>query len=200
MTRLPLFAGLAFLCAAPVAGPAVAAPANASSVADSAFDAAGFRRAHYRAPVDRPPAPATQISLADALLLKPAENALFIDVLPAEGGVRDSATGQWRLASPHFTIPGAQWHPETGRSQPDAALWRALRSAVAAARKASSGIPVVLFCRTDCWMGWNAARRLAGDGFANVRWLAEGIEGWHESGRELAVATPVAAGQGTKAE
>lgn len=179
--------------------PAIAAATDASGHADAAqvsvaevasFDSAGYRIARYRAPVDRQPTPATRLALPDALRLKPGENALFIDVLPAEGGVRDPATGQWQLAAEHLTIPGAIWHPEAGRGHPDVALWLALRAKVAEARKRSPAIPVVLFCRTDCWMGWNAARRLARDGFGNVHWLAEGIEGWHHAGRELIVAAP----------
>lgn len=155
------------------------------------FDANGYRTARYRAPVDRPPSPATRIALRDALKLEPGVDALFIDVLPAEGGARDSVTGIWTLATVHETIPGALWHPETGRGQPDVVLWHGLHDAVAAARETSPGMPVVLFCRTDCWMGWNAARRLARDGFGNVHWLAEGIEGWHEAGRALSKAEPV---------
>lgn len=155
------------------------------------FDANGYRIARYRAPVDRAPTPATRIALEDALKLKPGGDALFIDVLPAEGGVRDPATGIWTLATAHETIPGALWHPETGRGQPDVALWHGLHDAVAAARETSPGMPVVVFCRTDCWMAWNAARRLARDGFGNVRWLAEGIEGWHGAGRALVPARPV---------
>jgi PQQ-dependent catabolism-associated CXXCW motif protein len=49
----------------------------------------------------------------------------------------------------------------------------------------------VVFCRADCWMSWNAARRLASQGIRHVRWLAEGIEGWHDSGARLVPATPV---------
>lgn len=179
--------------------PTIAAATDASGHADVAkdsgvetapFDSSGYRIARYRAPVDRQPTPATRLALPDALRLKPGENALFIDVLPAEGGVRDPATGLWQLADEHLTIRGAVWHPEAGRGHPDVALWLALRATVAEARKQSPAIPVVLFCRTDCWMGWNAARRLSRDGFGNVHWLAEGIEGWHEAGKSLIAATP----------
>jgi PQQ-dependent catabolism-associated CXXCW motif protein len=140
------------------------------------FDASGYRTARYRAPVDRPPNPATQIAVSDALRLHPGVDAMFIDVLPAEGAVRDSATGKWTLAAQHETIPGAAWHPETGRGDPDPVLWSGLRQAVLAERAKHPAMPVVVFCRSDCWMSWNAARRLAGEGLGNVRWLAEGIE------------------------
>lgn len=165
-------------------------PSSATS-APHLFDAEGYRTARYRAPVNLPPAPAVPITLAKALRLRPGEDALFIDVLPAEGGVRDAATGKWRLAAQHETIPGAAWHPETGRGSPDAVLWQGLRNAVQAARARRPALPVVVFCRSDCWMSWNAARRLAREGLGQVYWLAEGIEGWHEAGRALVPARPV---------
>lgn len=155
------------------------------------FDAEGYRTAHYRAPVDRSPTPGVQITLEQVLRLKPGVDALFIDVLPAEGGVRDAATGKWTLAVPHQTIPGAAWHPETGRGHPEAVLWQGLRKAVVVARARHPRFPVVLFCRSDCWMSWNATRRLADEGFGQVYWFAEGIEGWHEAGRALVPARPV---------
>lgn len=153
------------------------------------FDEDGYRTARYRAPITVDPAPAQRIALADALALEPERDALFIDVMPAEGGVRDSADGTWHLAQPHRTIAGAHWHPEAGRIPAEGHLWQALEQA---ARQAAPHRPVILFCRVDCWMSWNAARRLAMGGLANIWWLAEGIDGWHEAGRELVAATPVA--------
>ncbi|WP_066554847.1 rhodanese-like domain-containing protein [Croceicoccus bisphenolivorans] len=163
----------------------MAAPAAAQD-----FDADGYRAASYRAPVDRDPRPAARLALPAALLLQPGRDALFIDVLPAMGGVRDASTGQWRLGEEHLTIPGAVWHPEAGRSEPDPALWNALVAEVERARRTDPHVPVILFCRTDCWMGWNAARRLASQGQTNIWWLAEGIEGWRKS-NELVIAEPV---------
>lgn len=155
------------------------------------FDADGYRSARYRAPVEADPAPAQTITLAAALALDPSRDALFIDVMPVEGGVRDFASGEWALSQEHLTIPGALWLPETGRAPVDGDLWAALEARIAAARAAAPDMPVVLFCRTDCWMSWNAARRLALRGIANVHWLAEGTDGWHAAGRTLTVAVPI---------
>ena len=174
---------------AAVAALLLAAPVPA--LGGDVFDADGYRSARYRAPVDRDPRPAARLALAAARLLVPGRDALFIDVLPAEGGVRDPATGRWRLAQSHQTIPGAVWHPEVGRASPDPVLWQGLVDAVERARAKNPKLPVVLFCRADCWMGWNAARRLAAAGHDNIWWLAEGIEGWRvEAG--LVKAEPVA--------
>jgi PQQ-dependent catabolism-associated CXXCW motif protein len=166
-----------------------ASPAQAQGA--PLFDAQGYRSAAFRAPVDRDPAPAVAITPAQARGLAPGA-ALFLDVLPAAGARRDGMTGAWALAGPHETIPGALWYPETGRSPPDAVLWRALAARVAAFRQQQPAAPIVVFCRADCWMSWNVARRLALGGIAGVRWLADGIEGWHEAGGSLVAAAPVA--------
>lgn len=169
--------------------PASADEPVAPPEAPALFDPQGYRIARYRSPITADPAPAAQIALADALALEPGRDALFLDVMPAEGGMRDAATGAWRLGQPHSTIAGAAWHPEAGRMPADPALWQALESA---ARSAAPDRPVILFCRADCWMSWNAARRLAAGGLTNVFWLAEGTDGWHGAGRALVTAVPVA--------
>jgi PQQ-dependent catabolism-associated CXXCW motif protein len=74
---------------------------------------------------------------------------------------------------------------EVGRPGVDPALWSGLRGRIDAWRR-GHGAPVVLYCRVDCWMGWNAARRLARDGLREVYWMAEGVEGWRDAGGTLA--------------
>ena len=183
---------LTALAAALVAGGTSAtAPARAGDAEASLFDPEGYRAARYRAPIRLDPAPAQAIGLAEALTLAPGRDALFIDVMPAEGGVRDPASGAWRLAAPHLTIPGALWFPETGRAPVDQGLWAGLTGAVDEARRARPDLPVILFCRSDCWMSWNAARRLAREGRSGIFWLAEGTDGWHGAGRALIEAAPV---------
>lgn len=183
--------GLTLLAAMQQPGTARAQASISAASPAPDFDSNGYRIARYRAPVDLPPSPAARITLVKALLLKPGVDALFVDVLPVEGGVRDAATGKWSLAVQHETIPGAAWHPEVGRGTPDALLWQGLRNAVQAARARRPALPVVVFCRSDCWMSWNAARRLAREGLGQVYWLAEGIEGWHEAGRVLVKVEPI---------
>ncbi len=154
------------------------------------FDAAGYRIARYRSPILRDPLPAQRMPLSEALALDPDKDALFLDVMPAEGGRRDPVSGAWALGSAHLSIPGAQWHPEAGRVPADDDLWQAFETA---ARSIAPARPVIVFCRIDCWMSWNAAKRLVERGIGNVWWLAEGTDGWHAAGRTLAPAVPVIA-------
>lgn len=186
-------------CAAPASSGPASGPALSTSpqiLGEGApqralFDAEGYRIARFRAPVDRDPSPARHMSAGTALRLVPGRDALFVDVLPVDGGWRDPASGAWAQASPHVSIPGAIWHPETGRTPTDPRLWAALRKAISRARQTREDLPVVVFCRADCWMSWNVARRLAREGVTQVFWYEEGIEGWRGAGRLLAPIAPV---------
>ncbi len=189
MPRPGIMAGMAALA---LAATAQAGQPQGPAAEPALFDPQGYRTARYRAPINADPAPAATITLAEALALTPGGDALFIDVTPVEVGVRDPATGVWALVSEHLTIPGALWLPETGRAPVDADLWQALAARIRAARAAAPGQPVIVFCRADCWMSWNAARRLAAQGAANIHWLAEGTDGWHAAGRALVPAIPLA--------
>lgn len=175
--------------AAARAGALCAGPA-AVDLSSDLFNAAGYRQTRYRAPVDRDPAPAATLALAQALALHPGRNAQFLDVLPAEGARRDPATGAWLGAPAHQTVPGARWFPEVGRGTPDPVLWAGFLAAVRAEQVRHPRWPVVVFCRADCWMSWNAARALALAGVEGVAWQPEGIDGWHDAGRGLAAVRP----------
>ncbi len=156
---------------------------------DALFDAAGYRITRYRAPTRRPPEGVTRIAPAAAALLRPDVDALFLDVLPAEGGHRQ-ADGRWRLAAPHESIEGARWFPEGGQGAiaPDAE--RRFIRAMARLTRGRREWPVVVFCRADCWLSWNAARRLHALGYRRVWWLAEGTDGWRDMGLPLVPVAP----------
>ena len=51
-------------------------------------------------------------------------------------------------------------------------------------------LSLVIFCRADCWMSWNAARRAAALGYENVLWFPLGVEGWEEAGGTLVPILP----------
>ncbi|QUT05710.1 rhodanese [Sphingobium phenoxybenzoativorans] len=170
-----------------ILAPAVATGAEPG---EELFNADGYRIAHYRAPVPYAPQGVGRIAPAAAAQLRPDRDALFIDVLPAEGGHRE-ADGQWRLAQPRPSIPGAHWFPETGRGElaPGFADWFA--RGVARLSRGRKDRMIVTFCLADCWMSWNAARRLRALGYTNVWWLAEGTDGWRDMDLPLVNATPV---------
>jgi PQQ-dependent catabolism-associated CXXCW motif protein len=164
----------------------IASPAMAQ---DALFDADGYRIAHYRAPVHSAPPDVGRIAPQAAAQLCPELDALFIDVLPAEGGHRE-ADGRWRLATPHESIPGAHWFPEAGRGELAPGIGDWFTRGIARLTGGRRDRMLILFCRSDCWMGWNAAKRLRSQGYDNVWWLAEGTDGWTDLKRPLSRARP----------
>lgn len=153
------------------------------------FDAQGYRIGQYRGPVAAAPAGVTRVDTATALRLHQA-GVLFIDVLPAEGGVRGE-DGILRLTVPRPSIPGAHWFPGAGAGAPDPAVTRWLLRGVGRLTAGDRRRPLVVFCLADCWLSWNAARRLAQAGYARIYWYADGTDGWTEAALPLLPATPV---------
>jgi PQQ-dependent catabolism-associated CXXCW motif protein len=168
-----------------LATPAAAAPDPAL------FDpVTGYRIAHYRGVVGAPPPGVVRIDDGQAAALHDAGTALFLDVTPAAGGVRDAATGAWHLAEPHVTIAGAHWFPEAGRGPPDPAIDAWFGTSVKRLARGHASRTIVVFCLADCWMSWNAGWKLVRAGYRDVRWYANGADGWRDLGRPLVDAKP----------
>ena len=157
----------------------IAAPAEADA---SAFDSAGYRIAHYRAPTRRAPNGVTRIAPQAAAMLRPGVDALFIDVTPVDPGAGGKPE--------RMTIPGAHWFPESGRGGIDPAVERWLIGGVTRLTAGRADMPVIVFCLADCWMSWNAARRLQRAGYRPIWWLAEGSDGWRDLGLRLEPVSP----------
>lgn len=165
------------------------APAMAQQQDEALFSAEGYRIAHYRAPVLAASLGVGRIAPAAVAQLRPDIDAILIDVLPAEGGHRE-ADGRWILAKDRLSIAGAHWFPETGRGElsPDIASW--FQRGVARLTRGDKNRMLITFCLADCWMSWNAAKRLRALGYTNVWWLAEGTDGWRDLGLPLVPLTP----------
>ncbi|WP_240653220.1 rhodanese-like domain-containing protein [Sphingomonas crocodyli] len=150
---------------------------------DPNFDpVTGYRIAQYRGVVADAPAGVDRITAAQVVALV-RDHAILIDVTPAEGGIRDPQSGRWRLAMPHHTIRGAYWFPEAGRGAlaPDIERWFVGGVDRLGGRRRDKTL--IVFCLADCWMSWNAARRLKQAGFGDVRWFADGLDGWRDAGQ-----------------
>lgn len=166
--------------------------ANVSPASDDAFDSVtGYRIAHYRAAVPETVPGGTRVDL-DAVDKLIAEGGVLLDVMPSEGAGADPATGAWRLSQPHSSIPGATWLPDVGRGKISSAFEAYLASETARLTDGDKAKPLIVFCQSDCWMGWNAVQRLAKLGYSNIYWYPEGTDGWVEWGdRKLAPVDPV---------
>lgn len=161
----------------------VAATAYATAIPTTGaeFDTStGYRTSRYRAPLPEWAPGSTRIFAADLPALINDQKAILLDVMAAEGGGYDPATGEWRLTKVHDTIPGAIWLPEVGRGRIDPRIERYFRDTLARLTAGNKSRAIVIFCQSDCWMSWNAVRRAALLGYQHIYWLPEGIDGWRD--------------------
>lgn len=139
---------------------------------------AGYRGAPYLAPVPETLAGAHVIGTDAAHALLKSGRVGFIDVLPHAPRPANLPEGTIWRETPHRSIPGAIWLPNTGY---DALAPETLAYLLAGLEEATLGDlagPVVVFCQRDCWMSWNAAKRAAEHGYRRVFWYPEGVDGW----------------------
>ena len=188
-TRAPagLTRGIAIACAALLAMDA--APAGASD--DYLDPQTGFRMSHYQAVVPETVAGGTRITTEQAEQIFKDRSAAFIDVSPSIGAGFDPQTGRWRLRQKHGHIPGSTWLPDVGRGAPGEVLISYFANSLEVITGGDKSRPILIYCKADCWMGWNAVKRAAGLGYTNIYWYPDGIDGWTDWDNPVAVADPV---------
>ncbi len=150
----------------------------------------GYRQEHYRAPTpDRVPG-GRRIDVAEAATLHADGAALFVDTMGAT--LHRAGDGYaWTINDgEHRTIPGALWLPTLGLGKVPETLEPLYRARLEAEARAVPGRPLLFFCKADCWLSWNAARRATEWGLGPVLWLADGVDGWAEAGLPLEKGRP----------
>jgi PQQ-dependent catabolism-associated CXXCW motif protein len=93
------------------------------------------------------------------------------------------------LPQPHRSLPGALWWPDVGRGALAPVLERRFHDRLSAALGPDRQRLTVFFCRADCWMSWNAAKRAASWGF-HVAWFPGGIDAWTAAGLPMQIVQP----------
>jgi PQQ-dependent catabolism-associated CXXCW motif protein len=93
----------------------------------------------------------------------------------------------WKPA-PHRDIPGSVWLPGLGAGKLDPPLDHFFEARLVQLTDGDRDRAIVFYCHPHCWASWNAAKRATGYNYRNVFWYREGVEGWLESGRDLATA------------
>jgi PQQ-dependent catabolism-associated CXXCW motif protein len=95
----------------------------------------------------------------------------------------------WR-EKPRRNIPGGVWLPDTGYGALAPATEDYLRGNLARVTEGDRTKALVVYCLRDCWMSWNAAKRILSIGYANVVWYPDGTDGWAEAGLPLRESMP----------
>ena len=169
------------LLAMAIAGGAAAAPAEPP----------GYRMEEYGAPTPETLRGATVLDTDQAHRLWQTPRTVFIDVLPRPprpAGLPASTI--WR-PRPRFDIPGSIWLPDTGYGALAPVMERYFEQALERATAGDRGRLLVFYCKADCWMSWNAAKRAISLDYARVSWYPAGVAGWVAQGLPTEARQPV---------
>jgi PQQ-dependent catabolism-associated CXXCW motif protein len=158
----------------------------------------GYRTEDYRAPVPATLSGARVLTTAEAEAIWRDKGGVFIDVLPRAPkppNLPDATV--WR-DRPRFNIPGSIWLPDTGYGKLAAATGDYLRRGIERATGGNNAALLVLYCEENCWMSWNAAKRVLSYGYPNVAWYPDGTEGWERAGLRVEESQPEPRADGEK--
>lgn len=150
----------------------------------------GFRMDDYQAPTPSTLRGARVVDTGAMRELVAAGGAVLIDVLPAPRRPEAMRPGTPWLPVPHRAIPGSRWLPTVGLGVITVAAERQLADVLAEATGGRRDTPIAFYCKPECWVSWNAARRAVALGWSNVIWYPEGIEGWTAAGLPTEIVEP----------
>ena len=120
------------------------------------------------------------------------EGVPFVDVYPRTRKPENLPEDTFWHEPRHDTIPGAVWLWDTGYQKLSPAEETRLANGLAQVTGGDKDARLVIFCRADCWMSWNAAKRAVSLDYSRVIWFSGGTDAWQEAlGPDLIKAEPV---------
>ena len=151
----------------------------------------GYRTGDYSAPVPEAVPGARTIDTNGAHDLWARHAAVFIDVLPRAPRPAGLPAGTLWHRAPHRDIPGSLWLPDTGYGALPPPTRRYFAAGLERASGGDRARRIVIYCRAQCWMSWNAVRRARLMGYTAIDWYRDGVDGWRQAGLPLAIAQPL---------
>lgn len=150
----------------------------------------GYRMDNYGAPTPATLRGARVLSTAEAHALWRDKQAMFVDVLPQPPRPQGLAPGTLWHPEPRRDIPGSIWLPDTGYGVLTPPMQDYFTRELAAATGGKHAALLVFYCKPDCWMSWNAAKRALSLGYTNIAWYPGGATEWQKAGLPLAQTDP----------
>jgi PQQ-dependent catabolism-associated CXXCW motif protein len=159
---------------------------NVAQADTALFSPQGFRITQYRSPT---PASADGAQTVDTealqRLLRQTPAPVLIDVYR-----RPWVQGRFIDTEPHANLPGSLWLANTGDGELDATWQDYFRFYLRKATAGRADQPLVFYCRSDCWLSWNAVKRAAAMGYNQVYWYRDGLDAWEAANLPLQAARP----------
>jgi PQQ-dependent catabolism-associated CXXCW motif protein len=165
------------------------APSFAASRA-APQEPAGYRTENYLAPTPATLEGAKVITTTQAIEIWKAKSAVFVDALVRQRRPENlPKNAVWR-DPPRKDIPGSIWLANVGFGELPASMEQYFEQNLARATQNDKSRPLVFYCRKECWMSWNAAKRALALGYLDVSWYPDGTDGWEEAKQPLELREP----------
>lgn len=152
----------------------------------------GYREHSFRAPTPPSSPVAWTVDTAEARALIDSGTVIPIDV---QATVYRPAAAElpaaWLPSQPRLDIPGSYWLPNMGYPDISPELDDYYRTHLARLTGGQFDQALLLYCIADCWLAWNALKRVAAYGYTRLYWYPVGSDGWREAGWALAEAEPL---------
>ena len=159
-------------------------PAQAGE--EALFSADGYRLDRYRSPTPATVEGAQTIDTATLQrMLESADQPVLIDVFR-----RPWLHGQFVSDEAHQNIPGSLWLANVGEGTAEAPWLDYFSHYLKQACDGDHARALVLYCKSDCWLSWNASKRAAALGYTRLYWYRDGIDAWQQAGLPVQTATP----------
>jgi PQQ-dependent catabolism-associated CXXCW motif protein len=150
----------------------------------------GYRLEDYRSPTPLTLRGAKVIGTEEAERIWRSRLATFVDVMPRPPRPRNLPEGTLWRDKPRSNIPGSIWLPDTGYGELAPSMADYFAKGLEKATRGDRARLLVVYCLTDCWMSWNAAKRALALGYSDVAWYREGTDGWSAALLPLEDSTP----------
>lgn len=149
------------------------------------FSFEGYRLHHYRSPTPKHSEHAETLDTAALLtLLKMPQKPALLDVQPLPW------SNVFIQKNERRHIPGSIWLPNVGMGELKDDWNEYFQEHLKRATNGDKGYPIVLYCRADCWMSWNALKRANEWGYTNLYWYRNGTDEWLQLEQETSIAVP----------
>lgn len=150
----------------------------------------GYKLEDYDSQVPETLTGASRVTAVDVLAFSSAGEAVIIDVIPEHRRPDILPKGQVWFPVNHKGIPGALWLPDTGYGVLSEVTEQYFKKHLTQATSGNFDTRLVFYCRLNCWMSWNAAKRAMSYGYSQVYWFADGVDDWFFEGYEFAILKP----------
>lgn len=151
------------------------------------FTEDGYRNTLYRSPTPAFHEQAKTLEPSDLVALQQQEPELLLIDVYRNPWLR----GVYTLQEQHENLPNSIWLANCGDGVLNQEWTMHCQQQFERATQGDKTHPIVFYCRSDCWLGWNAIKRAHALGYSNLYWLRDGTDGWQQANLPLEQAQPV---------